>query len=116
VRRLKYFARETIISLRRNLLMTLAGILTVTISLLLLGGILLFQNWVDHGTEKWSNGVEFEIFMRPNATPEQIDAVRNELRADRQIRRFNYITQEQALELFQRYTKENPSVRRCPCE
>ena len=50
VRRLSYFARETLISLRRNLLMTLAGILTVTVSLLLLGGILLFQQWVDHGT------------------------------------------------------------------
>jgi cell division protein FtsX len=46
MRQLAYFARETLISLRRNLLMTVAGILTVTVSLLLLGGILLFQTWV----------------------------------------------------------------------
>jgi cell division transport system permease protein len=65
---LGYFARETLISLRRNLLMTVAGILTVTVSLLLLGGILLFQQWVDHGTEKWKHGVEFEVFMKPDAT------------------------------------------------
>jgi cell division transport system permease protein len=110
VRRLKYFARETIISLRRNLLMTLAGILTVTISLLLLGGILLFQNWVDHGTEKWSNGVEFEIFMQPKATEQQIAAVRTELENDKQIRRFNFITKEEALELYQRLTRDNPSL------
>ena len=39
--RLAYFARETLISLRRNLLMTIAGIITVAISLFLFGGILL---------------------------------------------------------------------------
>jgi cell division transport system permease protein len=110
VRRLKYFARETTISLRRNLLMTLAGILTVTISLLLLGGILLFQQWVDHGTEKWSNGVEFEIFMVPNATDQQIDAVRAQLQGDKQVRTFTFITKDEALELYREYTRDNPGL------
>ena len=36
--RLAYFVRETLISLRRNLLMTIAGIITVAISLFLFGG------------------------------------------------------------------------------
>jgi len=39
--RVTYFSRETAISLRRNLLMTLAGILTVAVSLALFGGILM---------------------------------------------------------------------------
>ena len=38
--RFAYFTRETWISLRRNLLMTLAGIMTVAVSLTLFGGIL----------------------------------------------------------------------------
>ena len=37
--RIGYFARETLVSLRRNLLMTLAGIITVAVSLCVLGGI-----------------------------------------------------------------------------
>jgi cell division transport system permease protein len=110
VRRLKYFARETIISLRRNLLMTLAGILTVTVSLLLLGGILLFQQWVDHGTEKWKDGVEFEIFMRPDATQQQIDSVRTELEQDKQVRRFKFVTKQEAFEFFQRYNEDTPEL------
>ena len=48
--KLGYFARETLISLRRNLLMTLAGILTVTVSLFLFGGIMLLSRVIDHGT------------------------------------------------------------------
>ena len=41
--RLAYFTRETLISLRRNLLMTIAGIITVAVSLFLFGGILLLS-------------------------------------------------------------------------
>ncbi|MDQ1458094.1 MAG: cell division transport system permease protein, partial [Actinomycetota bacterium] len=51
--RLAYFVRETLISLRRNLLMTIAGIITVAISLFLFGGILLVSATVDHGTQQW---------------------------------------------------------------
>jgi cell division transport system permease protein len=110
VRRLTYFARETIISLRRNLLMTVAGILTVTVSLLLLGGILLFQQWVDHGTEKWTNGVEFEIYMQPDATDPQITTLRSQLDDDRQVRSAKYISKEQAYEDFKRIFKDKPDL------
>ena len=41
--RIGYFARETLVSLRRNLLMTIAGIITVAVSLALFGGILLLS-------------------------------------------------------------------------
>src|SRR5918996_2254938 len=100
MRQLAYFARETIISLRRNLLMTVAGILTVTVSLLLLGGILLFQRWVDHGTERWRHGVEFEVFMKPDATEQQIDTVRRDLDQDRQVNSARYLSKEDAYEEF----------------
>ena len=110
MRRLSYFARETLISLRRNLLMTLAGILTVTVSLLLLGGILLFQQWVDHGTNKWKHGVEFEVYMKTDATKEQIDALRNQLSNDRQIKSDKYISKEQAYSDFKRIFKDKPDL------
>ena len=108
--RLGYFARETTISLRRNLLMTLAGILTVTVSLLLLGGILLFQKWVDHGTAKWKSGVEFEIFMRTEATPQQIDTVRDELESDPRVKRFTFISKEEAYREFKRIFRDEPDL------
>ena len=50
--RISYFARETLVSLRRNVLMTIAGIATVAVSLSLFGGILMLSKWVDHGTER----------------------------------------------------------------
>jgi cell division transport system permease protein len=110
MRRLSYFARETLISLRRNLLMTVAGILTVTVSLLLLGGILLFQQWVDHGTARWKEGVEFEVFMQPDATEQQIEAVRSELDQDRRIRSAKFLSKEDAYEEFQRIFRDKPDL------
>ena len=66
--RMQYFTRETTISLRRNLLMTIAGVLTVAVSLALFGGIMLLSQWVDHGTERIKGGVRLEVFMAVPAT------------------------------------------------
>jgi hypothetical protein len=38
--RIKYFTRETWVSLRRNTMMTVAGVITVAVSLCVLGGSL----------------------------------------------------------------------------
>ncbi len=71
-----YFARETATSLRRNLLMTIAGVLTVTVSLFLFGGVLLLSTMVDHGVARWQGDVDMQIYMQPDATDSQIEDVR----------------------------------------
>ncbi len=108
--KLRYFARETLISLRRNLLMTLAGIVTVTVSLMLFGGILLFQAWVDHGTQQWKHGVEFEVFMTVNPTSQQIDDVRRELESDPQVRRSFFLSKQDAYDEFKRLFSDKPDL------
>src|SRR5262245_65313132 len=81
--RIAYFSRETLVSLRRNVLMTVAGIATVAVSLALFGGILMLSKWVDHGTERIKGGVTLEIFMKvhPNATKQQVKGVEDQLKA-----------------------------------
>src|SRR5204862_6800473 len=81
--RIVYFARETLVSLRRNVLMTIAGIATVAVSLSLFGGILMLSKWVDHGTEVIKGGVTLDIFMTVKATDQQIKAVETQLNQDK---------------------------------
>ncbi|HUI47523.1 MAG TPA: permease-like cell division protein FtsX [Acidimicrobiia bacterium] len=100
--RLAYFVRETLISLRRNLLMTIAGIITVAISLVLFGGILLVKATVDHGTQQWKHGVEIEIFMKVDATPENVQVIRNELTHDPQVKSFKYLSKDDAYAIFKK--------------
>ena len=94
--RLAYFVRETLISLRRNLLMTIAGIITVAISLFLFGGILLVSATVDHGTQQWKHGIELEIFMKVGSTKKQVQVIETELKADPQVKSYKYLNQQDA--------------------
>ncbi len=107
-----YFARETLISLRRNLLMTLAGILTVTVSLALFGGILVLSRFVDHGTAKIKGGVTLEIFMTVKATPQQVADVRKQLERlkPRQVKSFTYLNHDAALKEFKRLYRNNSDL------
>lgn len=105
-----YFSRETLISLRRNILMTLAGILTVAVSLLLFGVILLFSRAVDNGTDRWKGGVEFELFMVVGATDNDIADVDVALTDDPDVARFEFLDQDAAYSEFQNLFSDDPSL------
>ena len=108
--RASYFARETLVSLRRNLLMTIAGIITVTVSLCVLGGAWMLNTLVNHGTDRWKNGVELEIFMNVDATDGQVQAVQRQLANDPDVRSYRYLTKEDALKEFRRLFRDQPDL------
>ena len=108
--RLAYFARETLISLRRNLLMTIAGIITVAISLFLFGGILLVSATVDHGTQQWKHGIELEIFMNVGSTAKQVQVIDKELAADPQVKTYKHLTQADAYAIFKKDFADQPAL------
>src|SRR5215510_10317293 len=108
--RIAYFSRETLVSLRRNVLMTIAGIATVAVSLALFGGILMLSKWVDHGTERVKGGVTLEIFMNVEATEQQIKGVETALKQDPNVKSFRYLDKQAAYEEFQRIFKRNPDL------
>ncbi len=108
--RITYFARETMVSLRRNLLMTIAGVLTVAVSLALFGGIMMLSRWVGHGTERIKGGVRLEIFMQVDATEGQIVDVRSALENDPDVKSFRYFDKEAALEEFKRIFRKDPDL------
>jgi cell division transport system permease protein len=77
--RLSYTFREMWASLRRNLTLTVAAVITSSVSLLLFGLTLLIQRGFDNQLQQWSGGVEMIVYIENDATPEQIDLVRTEL-------------------------------------
>ena len=98
--RLAYFVRETLISLRRNLMMTIAGIITVAISLFLFGGILLVQSTVDHGTQQWKHGIELEIFMKVDSSPSAVQYVESQLKSDARVKSYRHLAKDDAYAIF----------------
>ena len=106
-----YVARETGINLRRNLLMTVAAVLTVAISLSLVGGALLLRQGVTKATLQFRGGVELNIFMRPDVAQTQSEAVERELSSMREyVKRFDYVDQAEALVEFRKMFKNKPDL------
>jgi cell division transport system permease protein len=70
-----YVARETASNLWRNRLMTVAAILTVAVSLFLVGASLLVRQSVAHATARWQNGVNVLVFLQPGIDASQKSSV-----------------------------------------
>ena len=108
--RISYFTRETLISLRRNLLMTVAGIMTVAVSLFLFGGVMLLSRMVEHGTDRWRDGVELEIFLNTDASAGQIAAVEQKLKDRPDVERYRFLAKEDAYAEFKRIFQDQPRL------
>ena len=75
IARITYAFREMWASFRRNLTLTAAAILTSAIALLLVGTTLLIQRAFDNLLVQWRGDVEMIVFVRSDATPEQITLI-----------------------------------------
>jgi cell division transport system permease protein len=74
-----YLARETASNLWRNRLMTIAAVLTVAVSLSLVGTSLLLRQGVAHATTKWQHGVSVAVFLKPSVSTSQRHSITQQL-------------------------------------
>jgi cell division transport system permease protein len=108
---LSYVARETVSNLRRNLSMASAALLTVAVSLTLVGGALLVKRGVDRATVQWKDNVELSIFMKPDASAPESEAIDRQLKAMPEVRRYHYVSKPEAFEEFRSIFANEPDVR-----
>jgi cell division transport system permease protein len=76
---LDYVTRETASNLWRNRLMTIAAVLTVAVSLSLVGTSLLLKQGVAQATTQWQHGVSVELFLKPSVSVSQKGAIQQQL-------------------------------------
>ncbi len=107
---LDYVVRETVVNLRRNFLMTCAAVLTVAVSLSLVGGALLLKQGVSKASLQWRGGVELSVFMLPDASPSQSEAIERELAQMPEVKRFTYVDQQAAFDEFKRMFANSPDL------
>jgi cell division transport system permease protein len=110
VRRFGYFFRETATALRRNALVTFAAISTVFISLFLLGGALLVERQVRLMTGEWASKVEVSVFLRDDASTEEIDALGRKVNEIPEVQQVFFENREQAYLNFQELFRDNPAL------
>jgi cell division transport system permease protein len=106
-----YVTRETITNLRRNLSMASAALLTVAVSLTLVGGALLVKQGVQRATIQWKGNVELSIFMKPEASAAELDAAARQLAAMPEIENYRYVSKPEAYEEFRQIFANEPDLR-----
>ena len=108
--KLDYVARETATNLVRNVTLTLASILTVVVSLTLFGSALLLQEGVENANDRFAGGIEFIVYLNPNATEDQRVAIETSLEDNPEVREATFVDKDETYEEFKRLFQETPQL------
>lgn len=106
-----YLIKESLSNLRRNVLMTATAILTIVVSLSIVGAALLLRQGMDNYALQFRNGIELAVYMNPSATQAQIDSVEadvKELKSTGQVKTYYWVDQEAAFNEYKILMKNDP--------
>ena len=105
-----YALRETGQNLWRNVMLTLATVITIGVSLWLFGSFFLLDYAVDNATARWEGGIEFVVWIDPEASPEQDNTIRTTIDESPAIKDWTYVDQEAAYEEFKEIFADTPEL------
>jgi cell division transport system permease protein len=100
IRTLGRHVREGFRNVARNGWMTFASTSAIAISLLILGVFLMLTMNVNHLTNVVENQVEVRVFMKLDVTPEQIEDARVSIGNLSNVKKVDYISKDEGLELM----------------
>jgi len=103
-----YVARETATNLWRNRLMAVAAVLTVAVSLSLVGTALLLRQAVTNELVQLNQNVDLQIFLQPKVSVAEVATLRNTINQTPQIRKIDYLDHEASHRLMCRI--EGPNI------
>jgi cell division transport system permease protein len=90
---LRYAVKETFSNLWRNRMMTIAAVLTVAVSLSLVGSALLLKQSAAQASQTWQQGTRVSVWMQPKASAGEVGNVQSQLAALPLVKDCKYRTQ-----------------------
>lgn len=96
--------------LRRNLTMTIAGVLTVMVALALLAGGLIVRSGSAQVKHSFFEQLNVSVYLQPSATQPQYDTIRQTLEGLPQVQSIQFVDQQQAYALFKQYFSDQPEL------
>ncbi|MEA2587803.1 MAG: cell division transport system permease protein [Actinomycetota bacterium] len=108
--RLKYFAGEAVVNLKRNLFMTIAAISTVAVSLFLLGGVIVLGHIVNNVVGTWEGKVELNVFLRDDISPTQQATLQDSIKGMPEVQDVIYDSKQQAFQEYKKMFEGSPAL------
>ncbi|MCB1038494.1 MAG: permease-like cell division protein FtsX [Acidimicrobiales bacterium] len=100
-----YVVRETTANLARNITLTVASILTVFVTLAIVGTIVLVRQGAQNLTSRYQNGVEFIVYVDPDISKDQLADVRTSLEDNPRVREITYVDRDETYADFKELFK-----------
>jgi cell division transport system permease protein len=108
--RAKYILSEVMVGLWRNVTMTVAMIITMAVSLTMLGASLVLYQQIDSMKGYYYDKVEVSIFLKDGITDDQRTTLDGALKADPLVKQVFHETKQQAWQKFQTQFKDAPDL------
>ena len=106
--RVKYVLNEVLVGLWRNVTMTVAMIITMSVSLTMLGASVLLYMQVDQMKNFYYGEIEVSIFLREDVSEPQRTAINQAIDSNPLVESKTYETREQAFEKFKVLWRDSP--------
>ncbi|AVT30366.1 MULTISPECIES: permease-like cell division protein FtsX [unclassified Plantactinospora] len=108
--RLKYVLSEVLVGLWRNVTMTIAMIITMAVSLTMLGASGLMYLQVDAMKDAYYKDIEVSIFLDAGVTEAQRTELQTALEGDPLVREVKYESKQEAYERFRKLFADSPDL------
>ncbi|MEU6860893.1 permease-like cell division protein FtsX [Glycomyces sp. NPDC046736] len=108
--RAKYVMSEVFLGLWRNISMTVAMIITMAVSLTMLGAGLLLYNQVDVIEEYYQTNLEVVVYLDRDVDQAVSDQIGEDLKASPYVKRAVYESKEEAFDRFKDTFKDTPEL------
>jgi cell division transport system permease protein len=109
--RVDYVVRETATNLKRNLTLTFATVVTIAIALTLVGASLLMKQGVNRSNVRFRGNVQTIVYMKSDASQDQIDAVGRGLDQNPNVQSKRYLDHNEANQEFREIFADEPAIR-----
>ena len=107
---IRYFSSEALKSLFRNRFTTIASILTVTLSMFILGMFLCVVFNIDHAATYLESQVEMSIYLKEDLTTPQVMEVGKHLKALPGVESVSFVNKDEALAQFKEQLGEQAGI------
>ena len=106
----RFFLAEAFGSLRRNYFMTIAALVTVFLSMTVLGVVMVFAYNIEAVLKDVEQKVEISVFLKDSATADEIEAMQNEIVAWPEVKDSQFVSKDEALKRLRIDLKDHPEI------
>lgn len=108
--KLKRVVKSGFVNFWRNGLVSLSAVLVITITLFVIGALLMGQAVLESTLAQFKDKVDVTVYFKTTAVEASILNLRKVLQELPEVRSVEYVSREQSLELFRERHKDNPTI------